>query len=156
MVKAKAEVDTTVKPDPVEFSEGDSLTVDFNDIEETTFEAIPQGLYSCIIADCSFSYSSSAGNPMWTLILEVRDGEFAGRKLYSHLVFAGKGLGFTKRILSRIAPEILESPFDSDDEEVMIQMISKEVKAKVTVGTYQGSPSNSVRDLFADEGGGFM
>ncbi len=145
--------EATAKPDPVSFAEGDSLTVNFDDVEESTFEALPKGIYPCIIEDCTFSYSQASGNPMWTFVLEVRDGEFAGRKLYQHLVFAGKGMGITKRILSRVAPELMETSFDSDDEEVMITLIGKEVRAKVTLGKYQGEPSNSVRDLFLDEGG---
>ncbi len=147
--KAKAE-------EAVDFTEGDSLVVDFDNVEETTFEALPRGTYSCTIAECEFTYSQASGNPMWTLQLEVSEGEYAGRILYSHLVFAGKGLGFTKRQLSRIAPEIVEKPFDVQDIDVISQMLGKNLRAKVTVRKYEGNDTNNVRDLLAADGDGFV
>ena len=56
----------------VDFSDGDSLVVDFGAVEDTAFEALPKGMYPCTIAECEFTYSQSSGNPMWTLQLEVR------------------------------------------------------------------------------------
>ncbi len=140
----------------VDFSEGNSLMVDFNDVEDVSFEALPRGVYPCVIADCEFTYSQSSGNPMWTLQLELTDGDYAGRKLYSHMVFAGKGLGITKRQLTRIAPELLEGPFNPEDSEVISSMLGKEVKAKVSVRKYEGEDRNNVQDLFPNDGGGFL
>ena len=141
----------------VDFSKGDSLMVDFGNVEEASFEVLPKGMYPCVISDCEFVYSQSGGNPMWTLTLEVRDGEFAGRKLFSHLVFEGKGMPFTKATLSRIAPELLAGPFDPKDEELIASMLGKELKAKVMVRKYEGEDTNNVRGLFADAGdGGFI
>ena len=141
----------------VDFTEGDNLMVDFNDVEDVSFEALPKAVYPCIIADCEFTHSQSSGNPMWTLQLEVSDGEYAGRKLYSHLVFAGAGLPITKRQLGRIAPDIIAQAFDPSDEDIVAQMLGLEVKAKVTVRKYQGEDRNNVADLFPGGGGdGFM
>ena len=139
---------------PVDFSEGDSLMVDFSSTEDLgEREVLSKGMYPCIIAENEFGYSQSKGTPMWTFVLEVRDGEYAGRKLYSHHVLAGKGLPFTKRTFSRIAPELFEGAFDPEDEEVISSMLGKHVKAKVTVGKYDGEATNSVRELYADEEG---
>lgn len=140
----------------VDFSEGDSLMVDFNSVEDVSFEALPRGMYPCVISDCEFTYSQSSGNPMWTTQLEVTDGDYAGRKLYTHMVFAGKGLPITKRQLTRIAPELLEGPFNPEDPEVIASMLGKEVKAKVSVRKYEGEDRNNVNDLFPNEGGGFL
>jgi hypothetical protein len=115
---------------------------------------MPKGLYACQIAECEFTHSQASGNPMWTLQLELTDGEFAGRKLYSHLVFAGKGLPITKRVLSRIAPELLEGPFNPEDDEVIQSMLGRDVKAKVDVRKYEGELRNNVRDIFPGDGGG--
>ena len=136
----------------VDFSEGDSLMVDFNDVEDVSFEALPVALYPVQISDCEFTYSQASGNPMWTLQLEVRDGEYAGRKLFCHLVFAGKGLPITKRQLGRIAPDLISGPFDPQDPDVIAQMLGMELRAKVTVRKYEGRDTNNVRDLFPDEG----
>ena len=140
----------------VDFSEGDSLTVDFNSVEDTSFEVLPKALYPCTISECEFTYSQASGNPMWTLQLEVSEGEFAGRKLFNHLVFAGKGLGITKQNLARIKPELLEAPFSPDDEEVIAGMLGLAVKARVTQRKYEGEMRNNVQGLFAGEGDGFV
>jgi hypothetical protein len=140
----------------VDFSEGDSLVVDFDNVEETVFEALPRGIYPCTIAECEFTYSQSGGNPMWTLQLEVSEGEYAGRILYSHLVFAGKGLGFTKRQLNRIAPDLIAKPFDVQDVEVISQMLGRNLKAKVTTRMYEEQLTNNVRDLLAADGDSFV
>lgn len=140
----------------VDFSEGDSLVVDFNQVEDTAFEALPKGMYPCTIAECEFTYSQSSGNPMWTMQLEVAEGEYAGRKLFNHLVFAGKGLGITKQNLSRIKPDLLEGPFDPSDEEVIASMLGLSVKARVTVRKYEGEDRNNVQGLFPGDGDGFV
>ena len=137
----------------VDFSEGDSMMVDFNDVEDVSFEALPVGMYSCIIADCEFVFSQSSGNPMWTLQLEVRDGEYANRKLYTHWVFKGAGLPITKRQLTRLAPDLIAGPFDPQDPDAIQQILGLEVKAKVVIRKYEGRDTNNVRDLFLDEGG---
>ncbi len=139
----------------VDFSEGDDLVVDFNAVEDTSFEVLPKGMYNAVIAECEFTYSK-AGNPMWTLRLEVSDGEYAGRILFNHLVFAGAGLGITKQNLGRIAPELLENPFDPKDADVIASMLGKNIKAKVTVGKYDGEDTNNVRGLFPGGGDDFV
>ena len=134
--------------DAVDFSEGDSIMVDLNAVEDVSFEALPKGIYPCVIAECDFSYSQASGNPMWTLVMEVTDGDYAGRKLYSHLVFAGAGLPITKRQLSRIAPELFDSAFDPEDDDVIQGMLGKNVMAKTQPRKYEGVMRDNVRDLF--------
>lgn len=133
----------------VDFSEGDSLMVDLNDVEDVTFEALPRAIYPCVIADCEFLYSQSAGNPMWTLTMEVTDGDYAGRKLYSHLVFKGPGMPITKRQLSRIAPELFDGPFNPEDDDVIQKMIGRNINVKTQPKKFEGQMRDNVRDLFA-------
>lgn len=140
----------------VDFSEGESMLVDFSNVEDVSFEVLPAGMYECVIAECNFTHSQSSGNAMWTLVLEVEGGDHAGRKLYTHWVFEGKGLPMTKRLVKRIAPELLEAPFDPEDDEITSSMIGRQLKAKVAVGMYQGNKNNNVKDLFPNEGDGGM
>ena len=140
----------------VDLSAGDALVVDFGAVEDALeFEALPRGNYECVIAECEFTYSQSSGNPMWTLQLEVEDGEYAGRRLFNHLVFAGAGMAFTKRSLGRIRPDLIETPFNPEDDEIIASMIGTRVKAKVVTRQYDGKTTNNVSDLFPAEGGGF-
>ena len=134
------------------FEEGDSVVVDFNDVEDSGFEALPRGVYPVVIQECEFSFSQAKGTPMWTLRLEVEDGDYAGRVLFTHMVMAGKGLPITKKYLSRLAPQLLEAPFDAQDEDVIESMIGLRCRAKVVVRKYDGEDRNNVRDLIpADE-----
>ena len=141
MAKAKA-------APAVDFSEGDSLMVDLNEVADVSFEALPRAMYPVIVAECEFSHSQSKGTAMWTLTLEVSDGEFAGRKLFSHMVWEGPGLPITKRQITRIRPDLLEGPFDPQDEDVIASMLGLDLRAKVTVRKYQGEDRNNVQDLF--------
>ncbi len=133
----------------VDFSPGDSLMVDLNDVEDVSFEALPKGIYPCVIAECEFSYSQSKGNPMWTLVLEVSDGDYTGRKLFSHLVFAGPGMPITKRQLQRIAPELFDGAFNPEDEDIIQSMLGRAIQAKTAPKKYEGEMRDNVRDLFA-------
>lgn len=133
----------------VDFSEGDSLMVDLNEVEDVTFEALPRGIYPCVIAECEFSYSQSAGNPMWTLTMEVSEGDYAGRKLFSHLVFAGAGLPITKRQLARIAPALFDGAFNPEDDEVIATIVGLNISVKTQPRKYEGVMRDNVRDLFA-------
>jgi hypothetical protein len=130
--------------------------VDFNTVEDATFEALPRGMYPVVISDCEFTYSQNSGNPMWSMRLEVEEGDYAGRVLFNHLVFAGDGLAMTKRRLSRIAPELLERPFNPQDPEIINSIVGRRLRAKVTIRKYEGQNRNNVGDLFpADDAGGF-
>ena len=140
----------------VDFSEGDSLMVDLNEVEDVSFEALPKGIYPCVIAECDFSYSQSAGNPMWTFVMEVSEGDYTGRKLFSHLVFAGAGLPITKRQLSRIAPELFDAPFNPEDDDTITSMVGKNINVKTQPRKHEGVMRDNVRDLFpASEDAGF-
>lgn len=139
----------TAKVEAVDFSDGESLLVNWDEVEETSFEAIPRGMYDVVIAECDFSFSQAKGNPMWSMRLEVEGGEYDGRILFTHQVFAGAGLGFTKATLTRIAPELLESSLDPQDEEIMASMLGKHVRAKVTIRQYEGNNTNNVTGLYA-------
>ena len=137
----------------VDFSEGDSLMVDLNEVEDSSFEAMPKGIYPVIVSDCEFGMSQAKGTPMWTLTLELTDGEFAGRKVFSHMVWAGAGLPITKKQIQRIRPDLFEAPFDPRNDEIIQSMFGLEVKVKLDTRMYDGSLRNNVKDLFANEGG---
>ncbi len=134
----------------VDFSDGDALVVDLNATEDAPeFEEVPKGTYACVVSECEFSYSQSKGNPMWTLQLEISDGEYAGRILFTHLVFKGPGLAYTARNMKRFAADICEQQFDPEDAEIIGQMLGKELRAKTTMRKWEGKMRTNVTDLLA-------
>lgn len=138
----------------VEFEDGEGVIVDFGNIEEQTFEVLPRGNYAITCVECAFEYSQSKGTPMWSLRWEVTEGEHEGHTLYNHMVMAGAGLPMVKRQLGRIRPDLLENPFNPEDEEILESMIGVNAIAKVAVKKFEGTPRNNIRDLFppSDEG----
>lgn len=139
--------------DDVSFEEGESVVVDFNNVEDDAgFEALPAGMYEGTISTCEFKYSNSSGNPMWSIQWEVTDGDYAGRILFTHMVMAGKGLPITKKHLTRIRPELLEGPFNPEDEDVIEGMLGICAKLKVIQKRWDGQMTNNVKDVFASEG----
>ncbi len=149
MAKAKKKDDVVVEG--VDFTEGESteaLVVDFNDVGDSTFEAIPRAMYNCTVDELTFEHSQRSGNPMWSWRLEVEDGDFAGRKLFFHTVFKGDALPRTKKTLSRVKAELLEGPFNPEEIANSGEMIGLRVKARVDIRNYEGEPRNNVKDLF--------
>ncbi len=141
----------------LEFSEGDSLLIDLNDIEDSEFELMPRGKYPCVIIECEFAISQNGGNPMWSMVVEVEEGDFAERKLFMHWVWAGKGVPYTKKQAARIAPELFEQAFDPQDEEYIQSMVGKRLSARISDRKYEGERRNNIADVFAPDGeGGFL
>lgn len=145
---AAAAEEAAVEDEAVEFAEGDSCIVDFDAVEDTSFEVMPRGSYPVVCVECEFDYSQAKGTPMWTLKWEIEDGEYEGRSLFSHMVMAGKGAPITKKQLGRIRPDLLEESFDAQDEEIIESMIGVRATAKVTTKKFEGEMRNNLKDLF--------
>ncbi len=137
----------------VQFEEGDdNMVVDFDDVEDPLFEALPRGKYPCILAALTFAYSQASGNPMWTWELEVDGGDYSGRKLFFHTVFKGNGLPRTKKTLQRVIPEIVKVGFKPSEVADEGALLGMKLIAQVDVGRYEGVKNNNVKDLFPGEG----
>ena len=94
------------------FEEGAGLVIDLAGVEEASFENMPRGLYPAVVESLEYKLSKSAGQPMWAIMWNISDGDYSNRKQFSNLSFSEKALPFTKRNISRFAPELLEGPFD--------------------------------------------
>ncbi len=129
--------------------DGDGTIIDLNEVEDDAgFEVMPSGMYDCVVESLEFEHSQSKGNPMWSWVLEITEGEYAGRKLFFHTVFKGPGLPITKKAISRVAPELMSGPFNPEDEESIDQVLGKNCRARVNQRKYQGEMRNNVRELF--------
>ncbi len=130
------------------FEGGDgSVMMDLTEVEEATNEVVPRGTYSCTIEECNYKLSQNSGNPMWEIKLNIDDGDYEGRKLFTFLSFSDKALPLTKKTLAAIAPEFLSGPFNM--EEAASDMEGKAVRVKTTIEKYQGEDRSRVKQLMA-------
>lgn len=132
----------------------DNLSIDMSGVEEFKRELLPSGDYNCIISDCEYSRSQSSNKPMWTLVLEVQDGEHAKRKLWMHISFSEGALPGSKATINAIKPELLEGPFQPKKVAEEGELVGLPVTAKVGFDTYQGEKTNKVRRITAGSTGG--
>lgn len=146
--------------DAVNFGDGDSFVVDMTSVEEASFEAMPRGNYNVVVSEAEFRFSNEKSSPMWSLTLEVTDGDHVGRKLFTHVVFTPKALPFAKKSIAALRPELNEQAFDPRDDEIVDSLIGVECTARVTVKMYDGEKRNNVAALYpldtGASGGGFV
>ena len=157
MAKAKAKEEEAA---PVSFDEtgadSDSYVVDLSGVDDYgEFEVMPRGTYNCQIASLDYDLSQSSGQPMWTTQLEVEDGEYQGRKLFTHISFSEKALPRTKMTIARIAPQLLEGPFSPETVADEGTLLGVRCRAQVKIERYENKPRNKVSNILEPvEGGG--
>lgn len=131
------------------FSNSDDDVIDMSGVDENAggFQVIPRGTYDAIVDDVVHGVSQRSGNKMWTWTLEVTTPEFAGRKLFFHSVLTPEQLPRLKKILTRIAPELLEGPFNAREIAEQGVLSGKQLRVRVDVRKYEGQDRNNVKDI---------
>lgn len=139
-------------------TDDEGMVVDFSNVgDQAGFAVLPRGIYNCQVHDCTYGQSQSSGNNMWTLQLEVVDGEFAKRKLFTHAVFAPSSMPRTKKTIAAIAPELLNGPFNAKSVADGGLLLGRQCRARIDIRKYMGEDRNNVRDVLppdANAGGG--
>lgn len=138
-------------------ADNDNLVLDLNGVnEESEFEALPNGIYNCIVDSAEFGDSSS-GNPMITWKFAVTDEPYKKRLLFYHTVLhTDLGKAALKKILLRVVPDADLSSFSPKgfcDEGVAIGLPCR-VRTKIEL--YKNKKKNTVKEVLAPEEGGFM
>lgn len=133
-------------------------TINLNDVAENAGrEPLAPGDYEIQISDATFG-SSSKGNPMITLTLEVvenEDDEVNGRKLYYHITLNNAlGLGRLKKAAVLLCPDADLSNFNPEED--CEEFVGRRCRAKVVRRTYEGALVNNVKDLLPSSEGGFF
>lgn len=152
MAKGKAadEFDPTAAAEGENFEGSDtSVMVDLSDTEEATFETVPKGVYGVTVESCEYGPSQSSGQPMWSLQLVINEGQYEGRKLFDNLSFSPKALPFTKKKLAIIAPELLNGPFNAEEQAGQIE--GRMFKVRTKMAKYDGEDVSRIKDYLADE-----
>lgn len=143
------------------FEDGDDLIIDMSSVDENAggFQILPRGIYPCIVDNVDFGASKNSGNPMFTWTFEVSEGDFANRKLFFHSVLTAEQMPRLKKILQRIAPELLEGPFNAREVADQGSLVGKSCRVRVDIRKYEGEDRNNVRDVLppeADAGNSFL
>jgi len=128
---------------------GENLVLNLTDVseEKPRFEAMPAGVYNCIIDNVEYSISQ-ADNPMLTFTFRVVDEEYDGRLLFYHTVLNKEsGLSRLKRLLVRVCPDIDLSHFDPAAFADTGDALGLPLKVKVRVRSYKGERRNEVTDV---------
>lgn len=140
------------------FANDDDMIIDMSDVAEDTggFAVIPRGTYDAIVDDVTFGTSQRSGNKMLTWVFEVTDADHAGRKLFYHSVLTPGQLPRLKKTLLRIAPEVLEGPFNPKELAESGRLCGKALRVRVDVRKYEGSDRNNVKDVLppSEDAGG--
>lgn len=120
--------------------------VDLSDYEEDAgFEVLPRGTYSVVVEEAEYRTSSS-GNKMISLVLAVEEGEYANRKLFTHVVFAEKTMGRAKKSIRALGlVHLLEQKFNPAKE--ADSFVGARARARVGIKLYEGEKRNEVKQL---------
>lgn len=107
--------------------------IDFNDIPENDdFNPIPEGKYLCRL-EAIEEKSTKKGDEMWSLRLEVQDGEYNGRVIFDNMVFSSAAMKRVKLICSRMgidtSGEVDLSPADLQGRMVIVETVIEEYTA---------------------------
>lgn len=136
-------------------NEGGVGLIDFSSVgDEKEFPVLPRGIYPVTIDEVTFGHSQSSGNPMWTWKFEVSEGEYAGQKLFFHTPFVESMLPRVKKVLSRVAPELLNGPFNPEKIADSGILIGKACRVRVDIRPYEGKKRNNVKDVLEAAAGG--
>ena len=140
-----------------EETEADGMVIDLDEVDESapTFEAMPPGVYDCVVDNTDFGMSQRSGNPMITWVFRVVDPQYENRLLFYHTTLHDKrGQGQFKRTLARVVPDAAKGkliPKQFAEEGTAVGM---PCRVKVNVRPYEGQKRNNVKEVLppADAG----
>jgi len=77
--------------------------INWNEVEEPEdFSPVPADRYTVEVEDIDSTKTTGNGDEMWSLKLNIIDGEHAGRKIFDNMVFSAAALKRAKLICSRM------------------------------------------------------
>jgi len=138
-------------------SEMDNMVLNLDDVDESApdFEALPPGVYNCIVENTEFG-PSSKDNPMITWVFKVLDPQYENRLLFYHTTLHNnQGIRRLKRTLSRVCPDVDMTKFNPKTFCDEGQALGLPCRVKIRIRPYQGQKRNDVTDVLPPtEGGG--
>jgi hypothetical protein len=124
-----------------------SFTINFSDVQ--SFDALPAGVYTVALIDLEENVGGASGFPYFKATLEVLDGEFANRRLWTNLSLSPKAAWKLQEALIAFgeSPDDLTAEFDFDPE----KYLGVEFDVSVSQSSYEGRVTNVV-DNFLPSG----
>lgn len=124
----------------------DDVVVDLGEVDDR-ITTVPPGVYNCVVSDVQYSRSQRSDNPMWTIIFEISDGDYAGRRLYYHNVFSEGGMPRVKRTLKVLDKELAQQRFSAKQVAESGVLLGKECRIKTRRRVYEGQPRAEVQQV---------
>lgn len=125
----------------------DNVVVDFGDVEELKFDAIPAGWYKGVILSQEYKRSKSKNAPMWELRLQINEGPHENRTFWNYISFSEKALPGTKLTLSQIKPDLLEAPLNPKKAADDAVLVGLNVEFQLGIEMYEGKKVNRVKRM---------
>lgn len=132
-------------------NEADNLVLDLDQVDDSMpeFEAMPPGVYECLIENTEYKVSNN-GNPMIAWQFRVIDENYENRMLFYHTVLNKEaGQARLKRLLVRVCPDVPLAGFSPKNFCEQGLALGLPCRAKVRVRPYEGKKRNDVTDILA-------
>jgi hypothetical protein len=118
------------------------LDVDFSETDDMA--PVPAGVYKVQVSDVKDEVSKN-DNPMLVWEVQIIDGDFKGRKLWTRTVLTPKSLWFLKRVLSALGVDKaeLKGKFEFDPSSV----VGKKCGIVVVISEWEGEDRNEIKSF---------
>lgn len=133
-------------------SDVDNLVLNLDSVDENSggFEALPPGVYNCIVENVEYGNSKKSNNPMITWTFKVVDEQYENRLLFYHTVLTQDiGVANLKKTLIRVCPDVDMSQFKPRDFADNGDALGLPCRVKVKIKPYNGEKRNSVTEVLA-------
>lgn len=120
-------------------------SIEWNKVEEQDFSPIAEGKYTAKITnvrdtqkDSDELLVTSKGDEMWSVTFDIIGPKYAGRKIFTNLIFNEGGYGNIKKLYSTIFGTKLPKKCTPND------IIDEVIDIDVTITEYKGKKQNSI------------
>lgn len=107
-------------------------SIDWKNVTENEFVLLPEGDYTVVIESVEIKQTTKQ-DEMWRLKMNITEGQFAGQKIFTNLIFNEGGYGNIKKLYSVIfgskLPKNCETS-DIIDEKITVSVVHTEYNGK--------------------------
>jgi hypothetical protein len=124
----------------------DNFSLDMGSVPDQVRSVVPKGEYDCVISALEYKRSASKDQPMWSIQLEITEGDYAGRKLFTVISFSPAALSMAKMAIKTFAPELLEMGAAFKPKQVADEgtLLGKICRVKTKIEKYEGEDQTRV------------